>query len=224
MGSLQLHAAVGTSVGASATARAEKPCDERWLVERARLGHGEAFAELYKRHQARAYRTALRILRNQHDAEDAVQKAFHCALMNFRRFRADSTFSTWLTRIAINEALMLLRQRRTREFCSESGIHSGQFDGVTDIADAGPSPEELFSENERRATLLRAITKLRKNLRVVVLHRELKGLTNAETAKVLGLTVSAVKARCFHARRFLRKHLERKFVDTGLLNLQKTKA
>jgi DNA-directed RNA polymerase specialized sigma24 family protein len=94
--------------------RNEDSCDERWLVAKAKSGHEDAFGELYERHQPRTYRTALRILRNHHDAEDAVQRAFQRAIVNLERFREDSTFSTWLTRIAINEALMLLRQRRTR--------------------------------------------------------------------------------------------------------------
>ena len=80
-----------------------------------------------------------------------------------------------------------------------------------EIADGGPTPEEILCETERRAVLLQAIGRLRNNLRIVVLHRELKGLTSAETARLLGLTVTAVKARTFHARRFLRKNLERKF-------------
>jgi len=93
----------------------EDACDECWLVAKAKSGHEDAFGELYKRHKLKAHCTALRILRNQQDAEDAVQRAFQRALVNLERFREDSTFSTWLTRIAINEALMLLRQRRPRE-------------------------------------------------------------------------------------------------------------
>ncbi len=184
--------------------------DEHTLVAKAKSGHDDAFGELYKCHQRKAYCTALRILRNQQDAEDAVQRAFQRALVNLQRFREDSTFSTWLTRIVVNEALMLLRQRRTREPLHENSLHAAQGGGGVEIADGRPTPEEILCESERRATLRQAIAELRENLRVVVLHRELQGLTSAETARRLGLTVSAVKARTFHARRFLRKHLERK--------------
>jgi len=186
-------------------------CDEHSLVAKAKSGHQEAFGELYKRHQLRTYRAALRILRNQQDAEDTVQRAFQRALVNLERFREDSAFSTWLTRIAINEALMLLRQRRAGEPLGGNRSDEEQRDGAVVIADKRPTPEELLCESERRATLRQAIAELRENLRVVVLHRELKGLTSAETARRLGLTVGAVKARTFHARRFLRKSLERKF-------------
>jgi len=199
--------------------------DEHSLVAKAKLGHDDAFGELYKRHQRKAYCTALRILRNQQDAEDAVQHAFQRALVNLQRFREGSTFSTWLTRIVINEALMLLRKRRTREPLHENSLDAAQGDGGVEIADGGPTPEEILCESERRAVLLQAIGRLRKNLRIVVLHRELKGLTSAETARLLGLTVTAVKARTFHARRFLRKHLERSFKRAGALSkLQERKA
>jgi RNA polymerase sigma-70 factor, ECF subfamily len=192
--------------------------DESWLVARAKSGHEEAFGELYQRHQLKSYRTALRILRHQQDAEDVVQRAFQRAFVSLEAFREDSTFSTWLTRVVINEALMLLRQRRSREPLHEGSVDAAKDEGGVEIADGGPTPEEIFFENERHATVRQAISKLRKSLRIVLLHRDVEGLTSAETAQRLGLTVSAVKARTFHARRFLKKHLERKFKTTSLSN------
>jgi RNA polymerase sigma-70 factor, ECF subfamily len=199
--------------------------EEHALVAKAKLGHDDAFGELYSRHQRRAYRTALRILRNQQDAEDAVQRAFQRALVNLRRFREDSTFSTWLTRIVVNDALMLLRQRRRREPLHENRMDAEQQELGVELADSRPTPEEIVCESERRATVRRAVAGLRESLRVVVLHGELQGLTSAETARHLGLTVSAVKARTFHARRFLRKHLERNFArPSALSKLQERRA
>jgi RNA polymerase sigma-70 factor, ECF subfamily len=154
-----------------------------------------------------------------------VQRGFHRALVKLGRFREDSTFATWLTRIVINEALMLLRQRRKREPLHENSGDASNGDGGMEFADRRPTPEEILCESERRATLRRAIAELRENLRVVVLHRELQGLTSVETARRLGLTVSAVKARTFHARRFLRKHLERKLKRASVLSkLQRKEA
>jgi RNA polymerase sigma-70 factor (ECF subfamily) len=199
--------------------------DESWLVARAKLGHDDAFGELYQRYQLKSYRTALRILRHQQDAEDVVQRAFQRAFVSLEAFREDSTFSTWLTRVVINEALMLLRQRRTREPLHEGSVDAPKDEGGVEVADDGPTPEEILYENERHATLRQAIAKLRESLRVVVLHRDVEGLTSAETARRLGLTVSAVKARTFHARRCLKKHLERKFKRASLINkLQSRKA
>lgn len=182
--------------------------NDRLLVADAKCGHSSAFGELYVRHREQIYRSVFRMLRNRQDAEDAVQRSFQRALTNLNRFRGDSTFATWMTRIAINEALMLLRQRRANTPIAETDID----DTVSAVVlpDERPTPEEVLAENELRTTLADAISRLRKNLRTVVLLRELQGLTSAETARQLGLTVSAVKARIFHARRHLRKHLERK--------------
>lgn len=211
MSVLELQLTVNAARGLALVEENQGIGDEHSLVAKAKSGHQEAFGELYKRHQLRTYRAALRILRNQQDAEDAVQRAFQRALVNLERFREDSAFSTWLTRIVINEALMLLRQRRAGEPLGGNRSDEEQRDGAMLIADKCPTPEELLCQNERRTALLRAIGRLRENLRVVVLHRELKGLTSAETAQILGLSVSTVKARTFHAKRFLRKSLERTF-------------
>lgn len=185
--------------------------DERLLLSQAKCGHSSAFGELYARYRVKIYRSAFRILRNQQDAEDIVQRSFQRAFVNLNRFREDSCFSTWVTRIAINEALMLLRQRRMT-----SSLWQAQNKDVNDtlelnVADAGPTPEQALADDELHTAVNDAISRLRESLRSVVVLRELQGLTSAETARQLGLTVSAVKARTFHARRHLRRHLERKY-------------
>jgi RNA polymerase sigma-70 factor, ECF subfamily len=183
--------------------------DDQGLVLKAKSGHSGAFGELYERHRSQVYRTVFRVLRNRQDAEDAVQRSFQRALTNLPRFREDSTFSTWVTRIAINEALMLLRQRRAMATLPENNdgaeTHAALF-----LADSAPTPEQALAENELPAILNQAIYRLRKNLRIVVLLRELHGLSSEETARRLGLTVAAVKARVFHARRYLRRYLGRR--------------
>ena len=181
--------------------------DEGLLVAQAKSGRSSAFGKLYELHRVRIYHTVFRILRNRQDAEDAVQRSFQRAFTNLCRFREDSTFSTWVTRIAINDALMLLRQRRANTRLQDNNDGT-EATSVPDPADKGPTPEQALAETELRATVIRAISRLRKSLRIVVLLRELQGLTSAETARRLGLTVSAVKARTFHARRHLRKYLE----------------
>jgi RNA polymerase sigma-70 factor, ECF subfamily len=185
--------------------------DEGLLVAQAKSGCSSAFGELYERHRLRIYHTAFRILRNRQDAEDAGQRAFQRAFTNLSRFREDSTFSTWVTRIAINEALMLLRQRRAHTPLSDSMNDDVPTASALDLPDVRPTPEQALVEDELRAAVIHAISHLRENLRIVVLLRELQGLTSAETARRLGLTVSAVKARSFHARCYLRQHLEREY-------------
>jgi len=170
----------------------------------------------YDCHRLKIYHTAFRILRNRQDAEDATQRSFQRAFTNLGGFREDATFSTWVTRIAINEALMMLRHRRADKPVEGNNIDDTEGSSVLDLADKGLTPEQALAENELRAAVIHAISHLRENLRTVVLLRELGGLTSAETARRLGLTVSAVKARAFHARRFLRKHLDRRFAANGL--------
>ena len=184
--------------------------DERLLVAQAKSGRSSAFGKLYELHRARIYHTAFRILRNREDAEDAVQRSFQRAFTNLCSFREDSTFSTWVTRIAINDALMLLRQKRAKTRLRENN-NDTEAPSMLDLVDKGPTPEQALAEHELRITVIDAISHLRKSLRVVILLRELQGLTSAETARRLGLTVSAVKARTFHAKRHLRQRLEREF-------------
>ena len=222
---MEVQPVANTLHGLPPAARRQDLWDERWFVAKAKSGHKGAFGELYERHHRKAYRTALGILRNQQDAEDAVQQAFQRALINLERFREDSTFSTWFTRIAINEALLLLRQRRTRGPLHARSLDAAERDVGVEIADNGPTPEEMLCQTERHAALRQAIGRLRKDLRIVVLLAELQGLTSVEVARRLGLTVSAVKGRIIRARRVLRKHLERSFSGAGVSGkLQKRKA
>ena len=190
---------------------ARTPTDEWALVAQAKSGSSSAFGQLYERHRPSLFRSAFRILRNREDAEDAVQRSFQRAFTRLARFREDSTFSTWMTRIAINEALMLLRQRRIPSSPSQTQNDDVNATLDQEIADERATPEQALAEEELRSLVLQAISHFRESWRSVVVLRELLGLTNAETARHLGLTVSAVKARTFHARRHLRQHLERKY-------------
>jgi RNA polymerase sigma-70 factor, ECF subfamily len=110
---------------------------------------------------------------------------------------------------------MLLRQRRANIALSDTSYEDAESPFLLNLADEGPTPEHSAATNKLRAALIQAISDLRKNLRTVVLLREFQGLTNEETAQRLGLTVAAVKARVFHARRWLRRRLERKLKATG---------
>jgi RNA polymerase sigma-70 factor, ECF subfamily len=197
--------------GEATPERASAMADDRMLVAHAKCGCSSAFEKLYERHRLRLFRSAWRILRNREDAEDAVQRSFQRAFTSLSQFRGDSSFSTWITRIAINEALMLLRQRRAPTL-SQTQDGDGIDTAALDIADERATPEQALAEDELRSLVYRAVSRLRGSLQSVVLLRELQGLTNAETARRLGLTVSAVKARAFHARRHLRRHLKKNWL------------
>ena len=185
--------------------------DESLLVSRAKSGCSSAFGELYERHRRTTYHTVHRILGNREDAEDAVQRSFQRAFTRLTGFREDSTFSTWMTRIAINEALMLRRQRRTPSSFFQTQNDNGDKTWELHAADERPTPEQALAQNELRDLVTCAVSRLRESLRSVVLLRELQGLSSAEIARRLGLSVSAVKARIFHARRHLRRDLTQKY-------------
>ena len=107
-----MNAQIATVTGEGQIKAGREARGESGLVAEAKRGSFSAFGELYERYRQLAYNTAYRILRQRQDAEDAVQRSFQRAFINLARFREDSTFGTWVTRIAINEALMMLRQRR----------------------------------------------------------------------------------------------------------------
>jgi len=195
---------------ADAEPDASEPGSDFWLVAQAKSGCATAFGQLYERHRVPVYHTIFRVLRHREDAEDALQRCFQRAFINLAKFREDAKFSTWVTRIAINEALMFLRQRRAYTALPESGSEDPGSPFVLNLADRAPTPEQTLATKELHAALIQAVSDLRKNLRSVVLLREFQGLTNEETAERLGLTVAAVKARVFHARRWLRRRLEQK--------------
>jgi RNA polymerase sigma-70 factor, ECF subfamily len=127
--------------------------DDQDLVLQAKSRHSGAFGELYERHRLKIYRSVFRILRNSQDAEDALQQSFQRAFTSLNRFREDSAFSTWVTRIAINEALMMLRHRRVTTPLLETNDDAVNAMSPIDLADDGPTPEQAFAGKERRAVV-----------------------------------------------------------------------
>jgi RNA polymerase sigma-70 factor (ECF subfamily) len=148
--------------------------------------------------------------RNREDAEDVVQQSFQKAFIHLKEFQGDSLFSTWLTRIAINEALMLLRKRRgTREVPMAELNTENEVALPLDMPDMGPSPEDSCLKREQERILSAAMNELTPGMRKAIQLRELEERSTEETAKVMGLSVGAVKARVFHGRRKLRRTLNR---------------
>jgi RNA polymerase sigma factor (sigma-70 family) len=147
--------------------------------------------------------TVRRITRNHEDAEDAVQDAFLRAFLHLQSFDGRSTFSTWLTRIGINSALMILRKRRnSREVPAQS---SNESDALWEITDSAPDPEKQYVEKERARLVRKAITNLRLSIRRPVELHALQGHSMKEMAGEIGVSVSAAKGRLHHAKMVLRK-------------------
>jgi RNA polymerase sigma-70 factor, ECF subfamily len=185
--------------------------DDNTLVAAAQsVESSEAFNILVRRHRAKMLRAALRFTRNEADAEDIVQQSFEKAFLHLQQFAGHSSFSTWLTRIAINEALMWMRKRRTsQEILIDQSRSEGEGAVALDVADTDPSPEDTCLERERKQILAAALKELRPGLRRAIELRELAELSTEDAARVMGLSVGAVKARVFHGRRRLRQLLER---------------
>jgi RNA polymerase sigma-70 factor (ECF subfamily) len=180
--------------------------DEAGLVASTKAGNANGFDELFMRHEARIFRIALRITRNHEDAEDVVQQSFQKTFVHMHKFEGKSSFSTWLTRIAINEALMSLRRSRgLREISIDDSTGSEERAFALEIPDSRPSPESSYSQRERERVLSAAMKELEPRTRKVIELRELGDLSTRETARRMGLSAEAVKGRLFHGRRKLRK-------------------
>ena len=168
------------------------------------------FAELVRPAQERVYRLALRITRNTEDAEDVQQETLLKVHRKMGQFEGRSRFTTWVSRIAINEALMCLRKRRSAFILPlEESIQPTDDDTAReDFQSPIEGPEAAYSRKELRDLLMQAMAQLRPAYRVVFLLRAVEQLSTSETAKVLQISASAVKARMRRARSELREWLE----------------
>jgi RNA polymerase sigma-70 factor (ECF subfamily) len=182
---------------------------EEALVTAAKRGDGRAFEMLVKRHEPRILALALRYTRVREDAEDVVQQSFQKAFVHLHRFEGKSRFSTWLSRIAINEALMCLRRKRTSpEVPIEQSTTMDETALTLGLSDSDPSPEDYCLHEEQKRILSAAVRQLKPRTRKAIELRELGELSTKETARILGLSIGAVKARLFHARKALRRSLK----------------
>jgi len=180
--------------------------DYEELLQAARSGEASAFEQLCAPTKARMYQTLHRITKNHEDAEDALQESFLSAYMNLHRFDGRSSFSTWLTRIGINAALMTLRKKRThRELPVDGTSDDGERTAYFEAPDHAPNPEERFARQEREVLVREAVRSLRPTIRRALELGQMQEKSMRETAQMLGISVAAAKARLFHARAALRK-------------------
>jgi RNA polymerase sigma-70 factor (ECF subfamily) len=203
----------------STTIDAEAPlrdAGEADLVEKARGGNVRAFTELVTRYERNIFRLALHITQNREDAEDVLQEAFLKAFQHLDQFQGQSKFYTWIVRIAVNEALMKLRKRKSdRTVSLDEELDTGEDTLVREIAVWGEDPEQLYSREELQQILNQAIQSLSAPYRTVFALRDIEELSTEETAAALGLTIAAVKSRLLRARLMLREKLTRLFKRKG---------
>jgi RNA polymerase sigma-70 factor (ECF subfamily) len=183
---------------------------ERWnqltdeeVVGQVLAGQTALFEVLMRRHNERVYRAVRAILRDDREAEDVMQQAYVSAYFHLRQFNGHARFSTWLTRIAINEALARIRRSRRYEPLDEGSPHAEAF--MT--SDADLDPERRAASGELRALLESAINGLADGSREVFVLRQVEGMSTAEVADVLGVSEDVVKTRLSRARAALRRHL-----------------
>jgi RNA polymerase sigma-70 factor, ECF subfamily len=181
---------------------------EKQLIAAAKIGRRAPFGELCERHGKKVFRVIHRIMRNREDAEDALQDCLLNAFVHVKDFDERSQFATWLTRIAINAALMKLRKnRRAREVPIDEPNSSSEPVAQREFRHDAPNPEESCSLRERKRIVKSAISGLRPRARRVVELHQLQEHSLRETAQILGISTAAVKARMFHARIALHRTL-----------------
>jgi RNA polymerase sigma factor (sigma-70 family) len=183
------------------------PMSDDGLVAAAQSGQEWAFAELCARNSQRVFSMIYRVTKNREDAEDALQSSILRALLHLKQFDGRSSFATWFTRIGINSALMILRQKRFRlESSIDSALEEESWHPLQ-IADYAPNPEEHYAAYEGSAHLKRAISQLPPGLRSVVEQAKMEGHSIKQIAHQMGISVPATKSRLGRAKAALRKSL-----------------
>jgi RNA polymerase sigma-70 factor (ECF subfamily) len=178
-------------------------------LEALRSGDREAFAQLVESYSGQIYRLALKMLNDAQDAEDILQNTFIKAFQHISGFEGRSSLSTWLYRIAANEALMMIRKRRPEITGTDAESTDAEDAEVAplEFVDWGLLPEEELLSGEAKKELDQAVQELPEKLRIVFLLRDIEGLSIQETAQALELSETAVKTRLLRARLRLREEL-----------------
>ena len=190
--------------------------DETALVAKAKAGDVEAFSELVRHYDRRIFRMAKQITQNDDDAEDVLQESFLKAYTHLDHFQGNSKFYTWVVRIAVNEALMKLRKRKSSKTVSlDEPTDTGEDTMVREIAVWDEDPEQKYSRDELREILDKAVESLKPAFRTVFVLRDIEELSTEETASALDISIPAVKSRLLRARLQLREKLTKFFRRKG---------
>lgn len=198
-------------MGPATPARAAGRSNDAELVRRALARDGEAFRTIMERHNRRLYHIARSILRNDSEAEDAVQDAYVNAFTHLDQFRGDASLSTWLARITMNEALGRLRRERPTQ--NLEALEAQQIGAqIIPFPQAGASddPEKTMAQREILRLVEQATDSLPEAFRVVFVARVIEGMSVEDTAEILALRPETVKTRLHRARRLVREQLDRK--------------
>jgi RNA polymerase sigma-70 factor (ECF subfamily) len=196
--------------------------DEAELLARLRAGDPEAYRSFVELNSVNVYNVALKLLGDEQEAEDVLQETFLSALEALDRFEGRSKLSTWLYRIAYNASLMRLRKRKQMTaFSLDQSLEQDDEDPALQpishhLVDWSAVPDDQLLTAEAREEMDRAISELPETLRSAFVLRDIQGLSGAETADVLGITVQAVKSRLHRARLQLRERLSAYFTERSM--------
>jgi len=187
------------------------------LIEKAQAGNQDALEALFSKQSPALYQTALRLVGTPEEAEDVLQEGMLSAFRNLRRFEGRSQFSTWLTRIVINAALMRLRSRRARPAVSldERLAEDDEMTFADQFPDTSPSPEQIVARRELEDLLRRNLQTLSPVLRSAFILREMEGFSTEEAAEELGISQGTLKARLHRAKRQLSRLIGRALRPTS---------
>lgn len=189
----------------------DKACseEEKQDLERVREGDVEAYNRLVERYQGKIYAIAYNMTGNNEDAKDLVQDIFVKAFRNLKRFKGDSSFYTWIYRIAVNHTINFLKKRNRQHFYSLDDVDQGvenDPDYVDLVSNSEPFRNAELSELQKK--LNEAIQKLSEKHRAVVIMHDIEGLPHEEISKILGCSEGTVRSRLFYARRQLQNFLQ----------------
>jgi RNA polymerase sigma-70 factor (ECF subfamily) len=196
-------------VTTAAISKAASVMTDEEVVRRVRNGETALFEVLMRRYNQRLYRTARSILNNDGEAEDVMQDAYVRSYIHLDQFDGRARFSTWLTKIAVHEALARVRKRHKMV---ELDATSDSMEGSVNLQSKEPSPEQDVLTHTMRIVLEAAIDRLPENYRTVFMLREIEEMSTTETAECLELSEEAVKVRLHRARALLRKDI---YTQTG---------
>jgi RNA polymerase sigma-70 factor (ECF subfamily) len=191
------------------------------LVDRAQKGDQAAFAELVERHYNSCIKLALSILRDKSDAEDEVQNACWKAFEHLKQFNREAKFSTWLTRIVVNQCLMRIRKAKRAKMLYMDDTQLGDEVVTLELRDETPTPEEQLSQREISGVLQHEINRIPPLLRNVFLLRDVQQVGMPEVAEQLGISIAAAKSRLLRARMELRTRLEKHQSKLGAASLMR---
>ena len=198
--------------------------DDATLVRLAQQGRRDAFGELTRRNYRMSMKMAMSILRDKESAEDEVQNAWWKAFEHIGQFQVNAKFSTWMTRIVVNQCLMRLRRQRRAQFLYLDDVRVGEDRGVLELADTECGPESRFGSGEVGDLLRTEIGRIPPLLRRVFTLRDVDELPMPEVAEKLGISVAAAKSRLLRARAELRVRMEKHCGAKGVATLTETLA